>query len=371
MKLTKTIIAETKKLQTPFLLIDLEKIRQNYRAIKRNIKGAEVFYAMKANDHPKILSVLRDEGCSFEIASLSELEALKKLNIPADKIMCFNSVKDEKFLKAMFTYGVQIMAFDSENEVDKIAKFAPSSKVVLRITVNNAGSDWPLTKKFGVDAAEALPLLKYAKSKNLTPIGLTFHVGSQCLNKNNWTSALYVCDEIWTEAKHEDIQLTFISLGGGIPVKHLKSIPSLKEIGEAIDKGLKRNFKSSSAPLRITIEPGRGMVGDAAIMGTTIVGKVKRGNEDWLWIDVGVFNGLMETIQGFAYEIKTEKNRKKALVTIAGPSCDSVDIPFTDIKLSASEIGERMYIMNAGAYTTSYAAPFNGFAIPSVYFINS
>src|SRR3989344_5236560 len=150
MKLDKSIVQLSKKYQTPFLLIDPEKLKQNYKRIKASIDDAEVFYAIKANDHPRILKTLTEEGASFEITSLSELKSLLKLHVDSSKVICLNPVKSPDFLLEMYKEGITIMAFDSADEVDKIAKFAPKSQVVLRITVNKEGSDWPLTKKFGV-----------------------------------------------------------------------------------------------------------------------------------------------------------------------------------------------------------------------------
>lgn len=371
MKLTRNIIEIGKKYKTPFLLFDLKQIQENYRKIKKSINGVEIFYAVKANDHPRILEVLKDEGSSFEISSLNELKSLLKLHIPVSKIMCLNPIKSPEFLEQMHKLGLEMMAYDSLDEIDKIAEYAPNSKVILRIVVNNEGSDWPLTKKFGVDAAEAIGMLKYAKKKKIQPIGLTFHVGSQCLNKNNWASALYICEDIWNRAKKENISLSLISLGGGIPIGHTKPIPEIKAIGDSINEVLETNFKPSKGKFTVTIEPGRGMVGNAAIMVSTVVGKAKRGNEDWIYLDVGVFNGLMETVENFMYELKTDGKRKNKKVTIGGPSCDSVDITFKNIILPDVKIGDRVYIINAGAYTTAYAACFNGFNIPGVYFLEA
>lgn len=369
MQLTRNVLKESKKYSTPSLLLDLQLLRKNYHAIKNSVKGVEVFYAMKANDHDEVLKVLRDEGSSFEISSLNELRHLYNLAVPPEKIMCLNSIKNQEFLEEMYKTGVKIMAFDSTYEVDKIAKYAPGSQVILRINVTNEGSDWPLTRKFGVDANEGLDLMLYAKKKKLKPIGITFHVGSQCLNKNNWANALYVCDDIWSQAYKHGIELSFISLGGGMPVQHIKPIPSIIEIGKVIEEALAKNFKVSHGTLRVSIEPGRGMVGDTAIMATTVVGRATRGNEEWIYTDVGVFNGLMETIEEFQYEVRSESKKPLKTFTIAGPSCDSVDITFKNIKLPDVTIGDRLYIMNAGSYTTVYAAPFNGFPVPEVHFI--
>ncbi len=370
MILNKKILKISSKYQTPFLICDLDIIRKKYKEIKKNISGVEVFYAMKANDNEEIIKTLIKEGSSFEISSLGELMQLSELSVPAEKIMCLNPIKAPHFLEALNKYGVKIMAFDSFAEVDKIVKYAPKSQLLLRLHVDNEGSDWPLTKKFGVQATEAIKLLKYAKNNNLEVIGLTFHIGSQSLRKDSWADALHVCKEIWQEAKDMGIEFSFISLGGGIPVKHIKAIPSIKEIGESTNPVLEK-FRKMYKNLRVTIEPGRGLVGDSATMVGSVVGLAKRGNENWMYLDVGVFNGLMETIENFMYEIKTEKKTKRKLFTLAGPSCDSVDVTFKNILLPEVNINDRLYILNAGAYTTVYGSKFNAFDVPKMYFINS
>ncbi len=369
MKITRRVIEYAQRYPTPFLLVDLHHVRENFRKIKKGISNCEVFYAIKANDNPAIIKELLKEEASFEVTSLNELKLLQKFKVSPEKIICLNPIKTPELLQALYKYDVKIMALDSFEEIDKIAKNAPESDIVLRIAVDNEGSDWPLTKKFGVDAVEAIPLIKYAKRKGLNPIGLTFHVGSQCLNKNNWTSALYICESIWEAARKEGINFNFLSLGGGIPIFHKKPIPAIKDIGRGIKKALKNNFKTSASKLRVTIEPGRAVVGDAAIMITSVIGKAKRGSEKWVYIDVGVFNGLMETVLDFSYEIKAPNKRKKQLVTIAGPSCDSVDIPLKNIMLPEVRVNDRLFIINAGAYTTVYASQFNGFQIPKVRFL--
>lgn len=369
MKLTKRIIHTSNKFKTPFLLVDLQQVKKNYQVIKKNMPDIEVFYSMKANAHPRIIDTLVEEKASFDITSEQELNLLAKYNLPKEKIICLNPIKSPEFLKKLHKEKISVLAFDSLEEVDKIAQYAPHSKLVLRIVVDNEGSDWPLTKKYGVDPADAIPLLKYAQEKGLQPIGLTFHVGSQCRNKNNWENALFVCETLWSLAKKEHINFYFLSLGGGLPIQHTKPIPTLEDINKGIQKMLKNNYKTIDKPLRVTIEPGRAIVGDSAIMVTSVIGSAKRGDENWIYIDAGVFNGFMETIDGFTYEIKTLKDKKKGKYTIGGPSCDSVDIPFKNISLGEVKVDDKVFILNTGAYTTVYASNFNGFEIPKVYFL--
>lgn len=369
MKLTKKIIDISNQYRTPFLLVDLNHIEEKYAEIRRNLPGIEVFYSMKANAHPRIVETLVKENASFDITSEAELNLLDKNKVPPERITCLNPIKSIDFLKRLHRSKITVLAYDSFDEVDKIAMHAPGSKLVLRIVVDNEGSDWPLTKKYGVDAAAAIHLLRYAREKDLEPIGLTFHVGSQCRNKNNWVNALFVCETLWARAKKENVNFSFLSLGGGLPIQHNRPIPALEDIGKGIKKMLSSNFKSIDVPLRVAIEPGRAIVGDSGIMVTSVIGKAKRGNENWLYIDAGVFNGFMETIDGFTYEIKTTRNTERKRFTVGGPSCDSMDIPFKNIVLEDVEIGDKLYVLNAAAYTTVYASNFNGFSIPNTYFV--
>ena len=370
MKLTKSFIEKTRHLPTPFLMVDLEQIKKNFHNIQKSIKGIEVYYSIKANDHPKIVETLAKEGSFFDVSSLRELQMLIKLGVSKDRIKCFHPIKNQEFLTELYTYGVDRLAFDSKDELDKIATYAPGSKVILRVVVDNKDSDWPLTKKFGVNASEAIPLMQYAVKKGLHPYGFTFHVGSQCRNEDNWVNALNEMDILWEKAEETGIHLSYVSLGGGLPIQHTKKIPSLEKIGKSITKALKNKFATANGnKLRVTIEPGRGMVGDAGIIGTTVVGKAKRGNENWIYVDAGVFNALMETVEGFEYELGTERKRRKSIVSIGGPSCDSVDIPFKNVLLPEVQIGERVYIINSGAYTTVYASAFNGFDPLKAYFL--
>ncbi|HSX08895.1 MAG TPA: type III PLP-dependent enzyme [Candidatus Saccharimonadales bacterium] len=370
MKITQQFLTKTKNVPTPFLMMDLDQVRKNYHRIQKSIDGVEVYYSIKANDHERIVETLAKENCSFDVSSLRELKLLMKIGVSAERIKCFHPIKNAEFLTELHKYGVDRLAADSLEEIDKIAKFAPKSKIVLRIIVDNEGSDWPLTTKFGIEALESIKFFAYAKKKGLEPYGLTFHVGSQCLNKDNWANAMSAMDDIWQKAEKEGMPLTQLSLGGGIPIQHIKKIPSVEEIGKSVNHALKNKFHMvGGRKLRVTIEPGRGLVGDAGIIGSTVVGKAKRGDESWIYVDAGVFNALMETVEGFQYEITTADKRKSKVTSIGGPSCDSVDIPFKNVTIPDVRIDERIYILNAGAYTTVYASEFNGFAPLKIYFL--
>ena len=356
--------------ETPFFLLDMDRIRQKFREIKASVDGVQVFYASKANNHPAILKALAGEGSCFEVSSVAELRELQELGVPADCIASFNPIKAPRFIAAMGEYGSTLMAVDSFEELDKMARLAPNAEVAVRLNVENEGSDWPLDDKFGVEPFEALPLLRRARELGLNPAGLTFHVGSQCRNVNSWRLAIERCAGVWRQAAAEGMQLNVLSLGGGIPAQHGKPTPTVDEIGRVIRRALCDFGLAAKDGVRLIIEPGRGVVAEAAVMATSVVAKAQRAGAEWVFIDAGVFNGLMETICGFQYELSTSRPAANRTITLAGPSCDSVDVMFRDIDLPEVRIGDRVYIHAAGAYTTVYASAFNGFAPPDVHVIN-
>jgi ornithine decarboxylase len=367
---------DVQKLETPFLVIDKRIIKRKFREIKDSVKGVKVFYAVKANSNLEISRYLDSLGAGFEVASTNELKDLLAIGVSAKKIITSNTLKIPEFIKAAHQAGVEYFAYDTEMEIDKLSALAPGSKVYLRIVVDNTGSEWPLSKKFGADPSRALELLKYAKNSKVTPVGITFHVGSQCLNPLNWSNALITTAEIFNMARRAGIELKLVNLGGGIPVKHIKKTPKLAEIKWQIEKILNEAF-ADYPELELMIEPGRAVVGDSGNLVTSVIAKAERGGENWLYVDVGVFNGLMESIEGFSYEIVSELELSGFVdrgdfipYTIAGPSCDSVDTMFKDYYLPKNlDLGDRLYIKNAGAYTLSYASNFNGLEPPKVYFI--
>jgi ornithine decarboxylase len=344
-------------------------VREKVRRLKTALPEAEIFYSVKANSEPRIVQALVEEGCGVEVSSSMELGQALSVAAPAARIVSSNPIKTPQFLCDLHRAGVRRMAFDSSVEVDKIARYAPNSQVYLRLKIDDAGSDLPLSRKFGAEGAEAPALLRYAAGQGLTPIGLTFHVGSQCRNPQNWLAALTTCAQI-VEQVSDQMQLEVINLGGGLPVQHTKKIPALGEIVDIVKRAQSNLFDNR---VRYIIEPGRFLVGDAAVLVSSVIGKARRNEENWLYLDAGVFNGLMETVDHLAYEFDFDvpDERPWDTFTIAGPSCDPTDVIFTGQHIPDLQVDERFYILNAGAYTVSYASYFNGFAPPRVVYTDT
>ena len=352
--------------QPPYLLMDKELTKEKVSLIGKKIRNARVFYAVKANPDIEVLRLLNTFGIGFEIASEGELRMLASLGVEPERIITSNPMKTFRFLEEAVDYGIRYFAYDSEAEVEKLMKYAPGSNVYVRLTVPNEGSEWPLSKKFGVELEDAVRLLVLAKKKGLNPVGITFHVGSQCNNVYNWNSAIEKARELWDLAEASGVKLTVLNIGGGYPIRYTKKVVDIETIESKIDKVLRQKFPAN---VEIFIEPGRAVVGDAGVFVATVIGKAARGDENWLYIDVGVFNGLMESVGGIKYHYIVGSRNESKKWTVVGPSCDSFDVIDRDVELPDPEVGNRILIPSSGAYTISYASEFNGFSIPKTILI--
>lgn len=369
MELTNLIRKAAKSLETPFLVIDTSYVKENYNKLKSSISNTEIFYAVKANSHPSILETLRDIGSSFDVASKGEIVKLMDIGVSTDRMSFGNTIKKEKDIKFAWENGVEYFSIDAEMEVDKIARNAPGAKVYGRLAMSSNDAEWPLSGKFGTDADHLINILKYAKSKGLVPYGVSFHVGSQSYNKYKWKEAILTASEVFDKLYKEGINLKMINLGGGIPVQHTKPIPSVEEIGDVINNAI-NEYLGWVNGLRIIVEPGRSMVGNAGITVSRVILKSIKGTQLWVYLDAGVFHGLMETIENFRYEVIVDgkENGEKITMTLAGPTCDSVDTIYDEIELPINiDYGDIVYFINTGAYTNEYATYFNGIEPVKVY----
>ena len=352
----------------PCLVVDLDVVRDNYGAFAKALPDTRVFYAVKANPQPEVLDLLAKLGSCFDTASVVEIQQVLATGCPADRISFGNTIKKERDIARAYELGVRLFAVDCETEVEKIARAAPGSKVFCRILCDGAGAEWPLSRKFGCVPEMATTVLEHAHRLGLTAYGVSFHVGSQQRNPRMWDSALRSSATIFRDLAERGIHLQMVNLGGGFPTKYLRDVPAVKQYGQAIFKSLRKHF-GNRIPETI-IEPGRGMVGNAGVIEAEVILVSKKSADDnvkWVYLDIGKFNGLAETMdEMIRYPIRTpfDGDDTEACV-IAGPSCDSVDVLYEKepYHLPVSlEIGAKVLIEGTGAYTTTYSCVgFNGF----------
>jgi ornithine decarboxylase len=360
----------------PCLVVDLDTIRDNYNAFAKALPDTRVFYAVKANPAPEVLSLLASLGSCFDIASVAEIEMVLATGVTADRISYGNTIKKERDVARAYELGVRLFAVDCKAEVEKVARAAPGSKVFCRILFDCVGADWPLSRKFGCEPAMAVDVLDHAKSLALEPYGISFHVGSQQRNTHAWDRALASAAAVFKECGERGMNLAMVNLGGGFPTKYLKNVPTVKTYGNAIFRSLRKHF-GNRIPETI-IEPGRGMVGNAGVIETEVVLVSKKSEEDevrWVYLDIGKFGGLAETMdESIRYPIKTPRDGDAMTpCVIAGPTCDSADVLYEKepYQLPVSlEIGDKLLIEGTGAYTATYSSvAFNGFSPLKTYHI--
>jgi ornithine decarboxylase len=352
----------------PVLILDLDIVRQKYHRFQSAMPGITPHYAVKANPDMRVLQALKSEGCQFEIASIKELDLLLSIGVDASTIQYSNPVKPSSFIQYAAAKGVRWFVLDSEEELVKIHALVPDAKLYLRFDTSNIGSDWPLSGKFGVKPRDIDSILDVAVEIGADLCGLTFHVGSQCRNIENWNQAIETSKRIFQSMQAKGLKPELLNVGGGYPVRLTKPIPSIEYIGSAIKDAL----DGIGAEVRVTAEPGRYMVSDAAYFVCQVIGTATKGDERWMYLDAGIFGGLMECTQGIQYQIEVNnKSGNEVPWYVAGPSCDSVDVLSREQMLPATTIeGDLLYFPNAGAYTTVYANEFNGFPLPKVLVIN-
>jgi ornithine decarboxylase len=350
------------------LVVDLEVVRDNYQTFAKALPDTRVFYAVKANPAPEVLSLLASLGSCFDTASVAEIEMVLAAGATADRISYGNTIKKERDIARAFALGIRLFAVDCQPEVEKIARAAPGSRVFCRILCDGAGAEWPLSRKFGCEPAMAADVLEHALKRGLEPYGVSFHVGSQQRNQHAWDKALASAAAVFRECGERGMNLSMVNLGGGFPTKYLKNVPTVKTYGSAIFKALRKHF-GNRIPETI-IEPGRGMVGNAGVIETEVVLVSKKSEEDdmrWVYLDIGKFGGLAETMdESIRYPIRTPRDgAETAPCVLAGPTCDSADVLYEKqpYPLPVSlEIGDKLLIEGTGAYTATYSAvAFNGF----------
>ena len=360
----------------PCLVVDLDIVRENYRAFAKALPDSRIFYAVKANPAPELLALLVSLGSCFDTASVAEIEMVLAAGATPERISFGNTIKKERDIARARALGVRLFAVDCKAEVEKIARAAPGAKVFCRFLFGCAGAEWPLSRKFGCDPEMAVDVLDHAQRLGLDPCGVSFHVGSQQRRTAAWDEALKSAAAIFRACADRGINLSMVNLGGGFPTRYLREVPAVEAYGRSIFRALRRHF-GNRIPETI-IEPGRGMVGNAGVIEAEVVLVSKKSEHDrtrWVYLDIGKFGGLAETMdESIRYAIRTPHDGDEVgPCVLAGPTCDSADVLYEkrpyDLPISI-EIGDKVLIEGTGAYTATYAAvAFNGFAPLRTYHI--
>jgi ornithine decarboxylase len=354
---------DTKVIETPYLLVDLEVVASNYKRLLAAMPDACHYYAIKANPDRGVLTTLANLGCSFEVASTHEIDMCLLAGADPSKILYGNPLKKEREIAYAHSVGISQFVFDALSDLEKLSRAAPGARVICRISTEGRGAIFPLTIKFGTLRHHAEQWLKSAASLGLVPFGVSFHVGSQQLNPESWEKPMMEVGKIFAALEAHGHPLKVVDVGGGFPVRYRRDVPSIDRFGAAIASYAERFF--DKPPLLYT-EPGRYMTGDAGFILSEVV-KISSDHGDpdlrWVYLDIGKYGGLTE--DRIDYPVISKKSGNTGRVVLAGQTCDSRDVIYPEwfnyqLPRTLTE-GDKLVLAYTGAYTTTYSTTLNGF----------
>jgi ornithine decarboxylase len=362
---------------TPVVIIDHDVIRKNYAEFKRHLPNVQAYYAVKANPAPEIMRTLYKTGASFDVASLPEFmmvyENIKSLppkeqqDFIWDKIIYANPTKPKETLLALDQYK-PLVTYDNPTELKKIRQFAPRAGVVLRLAVSNTGSQCELSNKFGCASGEAVDLVQAAFGMGLVVEGLSFHVGSQCTNFENFVQALNMASAVMRESKSRGHEIKILDIGGGFPAAYDKHVKPFSQLARKINAEIDRLFPKD---IQILAEPGRFLVATAATSIARIIGKAVRDGKPCYYIDDSVYHTFSGIIFDHCqYHLQAFKKGKTEICAVFGQTCDGLDTISQSEELPDLEIEDLVYAENIGAYSNASATWFNGFPPAKVVHVN-
>jgi ornithine decarboxylase len=362
---------------TPLVIIDHKILRQNYAAFKRHLPKVQAYYAVKANSDPAIVRTFYKAGASFDVASLPEfmlvyenirhLPPREQQDFIWDKIIYANPIKPRETLEALNRYK-PLVTFDNLDELKKIKRHAPQAGVVARLRVPNTGSMVELSSKFGCDPGEAVDLIEAAFSMGLVVEGLSFHVGSQCTNFQNFVQALDISAAVLREAKSRGHELKILDIGGGFPAPYDRHVKPFSALARNINAEISRLFPED---IQIVAEPGRFLVATAATSVARIIGQAVRDGKTSYYIDDSVYHTFSGIIFDHCqYHLKSFKKGKTEVCAVFGQTCDALDKISLSEELPPLGIDDLLYSENIGAYSSASATFFNGFSPAKVVHIN-
>ncbi|XP_070500862.1 antizyme inhibitor 2-like [Chironomus tepperi] len=356
----------------PFYILNLEDVKQKYEIWKEKIPRVVPYYAVKCNDDERVLKLLSNLGAGFDCASKKEFTQILNLGVDPERIIYAHTAKQLSHLKAAADEGIQKMTFDCEEELQKIKKFHPYAKVVLRIRFDAKTSFVNLGPKFGCNPiTEAPKLIQICKEMDMNLIGISFHVGTATTDYKVYGNALDAVRKLFDFAETLDMKLNFVDIGGGF----MGDNPELfNKIALTINTAIDRNFPSED--IEIISEPGRYFVDTAFSVAAQVI--LKKKSEDGQ-----IYYFINEsTYLSFCYYTDKEKlkysvikksningDSEKKLSTIWGCTCSSLDKMYSDIEFPELEIDDWIVFHNMGAYSRTISSDFNGFSNRNSYLL--
>lgn len=351
------------KYGSPLLVYSKSAIRENYWVLKNAMPKVDLFYAVKSNYEDAILQTLLEEGGYMDICSSGELKKTMEIGFSVDQMIHTHPCKSQENLETCYDAGVRWFVYDCSSELKKMLAYKKDYNLLLRLKASGESSLINLSAKFGCELEKAAALVDETIAMGGTIKGLSFHVGSQCLNPADYGKMLKEARKVWDYCVSKGCDMQTIDIGGGFPAPYRDAIISLHDFASQVYAHLEEVFGDTGA--RYVAEPGRGLSARSATLITKILGKNERSGETWYFLDDGIYGCFSgKVFDHMDYELLHEKKDVLPLETciIAGPTCDSSDVVSRhDHPLPEMEIGDLILVPTMGSYTrVTAAALFNG-----------
>lgn len=354
---------------SPLLIVDCERVRSQYRALRAALPEVDLYYALKPLPHPAVVQTVLDEGGFLDLATTGEVELAAKLGVEGNRCIHTHPIKRDQDIRAALARGVRIFVADNPDELAKFVPYAKEAQVLLRVSFRAPGAVSDLSRKFGCDPEALLPLARRARDLGVCVKGLSFHVGSQAPDPGKHVEAIEVCTTLLGAARRERLgPLDTLDIGGGFPIDYRQRATSIDYFCEPLRVALKRLPKR----VRIIAEPGRFIAGPSAIGVASVMGRAQREGHWWYYLDDGLYGSFSGQLFDHARYPLESLRRGQPLepAVLAGPTCDSIDVIAENLLLPHLETGDLIIGRAMGAYTWASASEFNFFPKAKVVSVN-
>lgn len=354
-----------------FYVADMFDVYKKHMRWMQQLPRVKPFYAIKCNNLPEIVAFLASLGTGFDCASKQEIDQVLGYGVDPARIIYANPCKTNLFIRHSKQVGVDMMTFDNELELHKVAQHHPQAKLVLRIKGDDTTSRCKFNIKFGADVDRCYSLLKVAKQLNLNVIGVSFHNGSDCEDPHAYTKSIKACRQVFDLGEELGHRMNLLDIGGGFPGDNKAKI-SFEQLCEVINEALDKYFPAESG-VEIIAEPGRYYVASCMTLVSMVIAKRvehddKTGENGYIYyLNDGVYGAFNNVIYEHAtptpelLDERTRVDRDVRNSVMWGPTCDSIDCIKRNFMFPEVHVGEWIVFKNMGAYTCCVATEFNGF----------
>ena len=355
---------------SPLLVVDCERVRRQYHLLRRALPRVDLHYALKPLPHPAVVRTIVELGGWLDLATAGEVELVARLGVDPARCIHTHPIKRDVDIRAALARGVRVFVADNPDEVQKFQAYGGQAELLLRVSFRSPGAVCDLSRKFGCDPEDLLSLARLAKKLGVPVRGLSFHVGSQAKDPGKHVEAIEACARLIAEARREKLgSFDTLDIGGGFPIDYGERAPPIQRFCAPIRAAL------ASLPKRIRViaEPGRFIVGPAAIGVASVMGRAKREGHWWYYLDDGLYGSYSGQLFDHArYPVEALVPDGERLPSVlAGPTCDSIDVIAENLMLPELEAGDLIVGRSMGAYTWASASEFNYFPKATVVSVNS